>query len=94
VTEAERALVGAADIAAYVETWWRTEQHRRGVRIHERSVRRWIKRARDPLPAKQLGTHAPWIAVPSEVRFWLVRNLVISTGMSEMSEMSDVPGRR
>lgn len=79
--EPERALVGVEDIAAFTEIWWR-EQGRRGVRVSARTVRRWIRHATDPLPASRIDLGGPWTAVPSEVRVWLARHLLISTRMS------------
>ena len=79
--ELDRALVGIEDIAAFAEIWWR-EQGRRGVRVSSRTVRRWIRHQPDPLPAARIDIGGPWTAVPSEVRVWLARHLLISTGMA------------
>lgn len=80
----ERALQGAEDIAACVETWWRLERNKRGVRVSRRTVIRWIRRL--GFPAERVGD-GPWVSTPSEVFLWLRRHFVTSTGGGH-----DVPG--
>lgn len=84
MTDPERALVGVEEIAAYIERLWRERRHRRGVRVTARTVRRWLHRQSDPLPAERLA-EGPWNALPSQVASWWERN-VISTGMSSNAQ--------
>ena len=79
MTDAERALVGTEEIAAFVEQWWRTERGCRGVRVSARAVRRWLRRHEDPLPAGRIDTGGPWVSLPSEVSEWLRRHYAMST---------------
>lgn len=76
--ELERAIEGVEGIAACIETLWRRRLGRRGVRVSARTVRRWLRRRVDPLPAARVAG-GPWNALPSEVTAWFERNLVIST---------------
>jgi hypothetical protein len=79
VTREENALVGVEEIAACVETWWREERGRRGVRVSSRTIRRWLRRG---LPAERVVIGGPWVASRPAVYAWLTQHLVISTGMS------------
>lgn len=75
MSEPDRALQGAEDIAACAEMWWRS-RGRRGVRVSRRTVIRWIKQG---LPAERVAG-GPWVADADQVRAWLTANIVTSTG--------------
>jgi hypothetical protein len=90
MAEAERALVGVEEIAAFIETLWRERLKRRGVRVASRTVRRWLHRGRDPLPAHRLCAGGAWVAAPSEVLSWWERHLVSSTAMSAVGQIAPI----